>query len=95
MGRFGALCIQLIQWFALLMIYCTSPVHSKATRDILLRQYKYLIMSRLHVKDKFFLCSTSNTKPTLLFLCYILTTTLLLEPLRNYYNQADCPLHNY
>lgn len=53
-------------------LYISCPQQS--FQNILLRQYKYLIMSSLHVKDKFL-----KFKPTLLFLSYIRTTTLLPE----------------
>lgn len=73
--------------FGLMMICCTFSVHSGAARNTLLRRYKYLIMSALHVKDK-----CLKFKPSAFFLCCILTTTLLPEWLECYYSRGDCQL---
>lgn len=62
----------------LLMIYCTFSVHSRATRNILSRLYKYLIMSGLHVKDK-----CLKFTPTALSLCSSPVTTLQPGQLNN------------
>lgn len=68
----------------LMMICCTFSVHSGATRNILLRRYKYLIMSALHVKDK-----CLKFKPSAFFHYCILTTTLLPEQLERCYSGRE------
>lgn len=51
-GRLWGIMYSAYSVVGLLTIYCTFSVHSRDTWNILLRWYKYLIMSGLHVKDK-------------------------------------------